>query len=41
MARVLIPTALQQFAGGTDELDIAGATVQEVLDRLAWRSIRN
>jgi len=35
MARVLIPTALQQFAGGTDELDIAGATVQEVLDGLS------
>ncbi len=35
MARVLIPTALQQFAGGTDELDIAGATVQDVLDGLA------
>ena len=35
MARVLIPTALQQFAGGTDELDIAGATVQGVLDGLS------
>jgi molybdopterin/thiamine biosynthesis adenylyltransferase/rhodanese-related sulfurtransferase/molybdopterin converting factor small subunit len=35
MARVLIPTALQQFAGGTDELDIAGGTVQEVLDGLS------
>ncbi|MCW3096352.1 MAG: Dinucleotide-utilizing enzyme involved in molybdopterin and thiamine biosynthesis family 2 [Chthonomonadaceae bacterium] len=35
MARVLIPTALQQFAGGTDELDITGATVQDVLDGLA------
>jgi adenylyltransferase/sulfurtransferase len=35
MARVLIPTALQQFAGGTDELDIAGATVQAVLDGLS------
>lgn len=35
MARVLIPTSLQQFAGGTDELDIAGATVQSVLDGLA------
>ena len=35
MARVLIPTALQQFAGGTDELDIAGETVQKVLDGLS------
>ncbi len=35
MARVLIPTALQQFAGGTDELEIAGATVQSVLDGLS------
>ena len=35
MARVLIPTALQQFAGGTDELDIEGATVQGVLDGLS------
>ena len=35
MARVLIPTALQQFAGGTDELDITGATVQAVLDGLS------
>lgn len=35
MAKVLIPTALQQFAGGTDELEIGGATVQEVLDGLA------
>ncbi len=34
MAKVLIPTALQQFAGGTDELDVPGATVQEVLDGL-------
>ena len=34
MAKVLIPTALQQFAGGTDELEIAGASVQEVLNRL-------
>ena len=35
MARVLIPTALQQFAGGTDELDIAGDNVQGVLDGLS------
>jgi sulfur-carrier protein adenylyltransferase/sulfurtransferase len=31
MARVLIPTALQQYAGGTDELDVEGATVRDVL----------
>jgi sulfur-carrier protein adenylyltransferase/sulfurtransferase len=35
MAKVLIPTALQQFAGGTDELDVNGSTVQEVVDRLS------
>ena len=34
MAKVLIPTALQQFAGGADEFDIPGSTVQEVLDAL-------
>ena len=34
MAKVLIPTALQQFAGGADELMIAGSTVQEVLNNL-------
>lgn len=34
MAKVLIPTALQQFAGGTDELEIAGTTVAEVLTNL-------
>lgn len=34
MAKVLIPTALQQFAGGTDELELAGTTVAEVLDNL-------
>ena len=35
MAKVLIPTALQQYAGGSDELEIGGATVQEVLDEMA------
>ena len=34
MATVLIPTALQQYAGGEDELAAAGNTVQEVLDNL-------
>jgi sulfur-carrier protein adenylyltransferase/sulfurtransferase len=32
MARVLIPTSLQQFAGGEDELEGTGGTVREVLD---------
>ncbi len=35
MAKVLIPTALQQFAGGTDELEASGSTVQEVVDQLS------
>ncbi len=34
MARVLIPTALQSFAGGSDELEASGATIQEVLESL-------
>ena len=34
MAKVLIPTALQQFAGGADEIEVAGATVGEVLQGL-------
>ena len=34
MAKVFIPTALQQFAGGTDELEISGASVQDVLNAL-------
>ena len=37
MAKVLIPTALQQYVGGTDELDAPGGTVQEVLHHLAER----
>jgi adenylyltransferase/sulfurtransferase len=37
MAKVLIPTALQQYAGGTDELEAPGGTVQQVLDGLAER----
>ena len=32
MARVLIPTSLQQFAGGEDELEGTGSTIREVLD---------
>ena len=31
MAKVLIPTALQQFAGGADEIEVSGKTVGEVL----------
>lgn len=34
MARVLIPTALQSFAGGQDELEAAGGTVGQVLENL-------
>lgn len=34
MAKVLIPTALQQFAGGTDELEVDGDTIASVLDAL-------
>jgi adenylyltransferase/sulfurtransferase len=37
MARVLIPTSLQQFAGGVDELEGHGSTVREVLDDLMDR----
>ena len=37
MAKILIPTALQQYAGGTDELEAPGRTVQEVLDNLSAR----
>src|SRR5438045_4071874 len=32
--KVLIPTALRQFAGGQGEIEIEGATVGEVLDRV-------
>jgi adenylyltransferase/sulfurtransferase len=35
MAKVLIPTALQQYAGGVDELEAPGATVREILSYLA------
>src|SRR5437588_6158784 len=35
MARVLIPTALAQYAGGADEVEVVGGTVGEVLDRLS------
>jgi sulfur-carrier protein adenylyltransferase/sulfurtransferase len=37
MARVLIPTSLQQFADGQDELEASGRTVREVLDDLMER----
>ena len=37
MAKVLIPTALQQYAGGADELEAQGRTVQAVLSALAER----
>lgn len=35
MARVLIPTALQSYAGGAEELEITGESVEAVLNRLA------
>lgn len=35
MARVLIPTALQPLAGGKDELEASGRTVEEVLAHVA------
>ncbi len=37
MAKVLIPASLQQFAGGSDELEAAGGTVRDVLDDLMER----
>ena len=37
MARVLIPTSLQQFADGSDELEATGSSVREVLDDLMAR----
>ncbi len=37
MAKVLIPTALQQYAGGTDELEAPGNTIQEVMRHLVER----
>src|SRR4051812_24282883 len=37
MVRVLIPASLQQFAGGSDELEAAGSTVREVMNDLMDR----
>jgi adenylyltransferase/sulfurtransferase len=37
MAKILIPTALRQYAGKQDALELAGATVGEVLDALTAR----
>src|SRR5579884_1821295 len=37
MAKVLIPTALQQYAGGADEIEAPGGTVLAVLSALAER----
>jgi molybdopterin converting factor small subunit len=34
MAKILIPTPLRQFTGGADTVEIAGATVGEVLNTL-------
>jgi sulfur-carrier protein adenylyltransferase/sulfurtransferase len=37
--KVLIPTALRQFAGGQAEIEIEGATVGEVLDRVTQANV--
>jgi MoaD family protein len=34
MAKVLIPTALRQFAGKNDSVEVSGATVGEVMNAL-------
>ena len=34
MARVFVPAALRTLTGGQAEVDIAGTTVREVIDRL-------
>lgn len=34
MPKILIPTALQNYAGGSDELEVSGSTVEEALQRL-------
>jgi len=44
MAKILIPTPLRQFTGGTDQVEIAGGTVGEVLTALttmAHPALRN
>lgn len=38
MARVCLPSMLRTYVGGAKELDIDGATLQEVLDALRERS---
>ena len=37
MAKVIIPTALRQYAGQNDEVELPGATVGDVLDDLTAR----
>jgi molybdopterin converting factor small subunit len=34
MAKILIPTPLRQFTGGADSVEVAGATVGELLTTL-------
>jgi molybdopterin converting factor small subunit len=34
MAKILIPTPLRQFTGGADSVEVAGATVGEILSSL-------
>lgn len=34
MAKILIPTPLRQFTGGADTVEVAGATVGEILTAL-------
>jgi adenylyltransferase/sulfurtransferase len=34
MAKILIPTPLRQFTGGADTVEVAGATVGEILTTL-------
>ena len=34
MAKILIPSALRQFTGGSDSVEISGVSVQEALDHL-------
>ena len=34
MAKVIIPTALRQYAGQNDEVELAGPTVGAVLDEI-------
>ncbi|CEK13792.1 molybdopterin-synthase adenylyltransferase MoeB [Chthonomonas calidirosea] len=37
MPKILVPTSLQQFVGGNDEISVGGTTVKEALDQLLER----